>query len=87
MFSFKDERRIRPPSPGVFLPKIGFLYFLRKRPRPGLRRLQRTAASRAVQLYLRTISCMASNCCSISTTSLNWVRARTRLWVGYWVLK
>ena len=40
-----------------------------------------------ISLYFFTMAFISSKCSSISATSLNWVRQRTRLWVGYWVLK
>ena len=40
-----------------------------------------------ISLYFFTMAFISSKCSSISVTSLNWVRQRTRLWWGYWVLK
>lgn len=31
--------------------------------------------------------CIASSCCSMDSTSLNWVRQRSRLWSGRWMRK
>ncbi len=34
-----------------------------------------------------TNCCIASSCCSMDSTSLNWVRQRSRLWSGRWMRK